>query len=194
METLRKHLNEECDYRLSDETVARFFGLMSEVYLKNNEPLISYGQMDYNLYIVREGLLRHTYFDGSMEKTFGFSTPGTIIMSYHSTCMNKPSVFQLESCGDSVIMRVAKADFEKLLKESRDFTNWMYRMSIFQLYAWEMKSTLINGTAKERFEALVKNRPEIIDKVSLKVIASYIGITQQSLSRLKRQFMPDFRK
>lgn len=188
-ETLRKQLNPESDYRMADQTVERFFGLMSEVHLKNNEPLIPYGKFDNNVYIVRSGIIRHAYFDKLIEKTYGFSTPGTLIISYHSFCMRTPSVFQLESCGDSVVMKVAKADFDHLFEESRDFANWIYRMSVFQLYAWEMKSTVINGTAKERFEALIKNRPEIVKKASNRVVASYIGVEQSYLSRLKRQIL-----
>jgi hypothetical protein len=46
---------------------------------------------------------------------------------------------------------------------------------------------VLNGTATERFEALLKNRPEILKNVSSKVIASYIGVTPTSLSRLKRE-------
>ena len=52
-----------------------------------------------------------------------------------------------------------------------------------------MKNSVINGDAKERFLSLVKNRPEIMEKVPLKFVASYLGITQSSLSRLKKAVM-----
>lgn len=194
MDVLRKLLEQECDYRMSDRTAERFFGLMTEMRLTNNEPLIPYGKLDNNAYIVGSGIIRHAYFDGAIEKTFGFSSPGTLIMSYHSLCMHTPSVFQLESCGESVVMKVARGDLDKLFRESRDFANWMYSMSLFQLYAWEMKATLINGSAEERLEALMKNRPEIMRNVSSRIIASYIGINQPYLSRLKRQILKKSKK
>ena len=49
-----------------------------------------------------------------------------------------------------------------------------------------MKWRIIQGPAKERYESILKNRPEIIKNVSLKIIASYLGITPQYLSKLRR--------
>ena len=194
METLRKLLDAECDYRMADETMDKFLGLMTPVYLKNNEPLIPYGKMDDNVYVVKEGIIRFAYLDGQKEMTFSFATPGTLLISWHSFYMHMPSAFQLESCSKSVIMKVPKAKFDELLRESNDFTSWMLRMSMAQFWFHEMKLAVINGTAKERFEALVKNRPEILQRVSNKIIASYIGISQPYLNVLKRELMPNFKK
>lgn len=187
MEALRKLLNEECNYRMRDETMDAFIGLMTEVKIGNNRPLIEYGQLDSNIYVVKEGLMRFSYFDGLREMTYGFSAPGTVIIQYHSFYSNIPSFFQIESCGKSTVMKVARVDFDELLKTSHDFLNWMFRMQAAQLWLHEKKLSVFNGTAMERFEALVKKRPEILQKVSSKVIASYIGITPSSLSRLKRE-------
>jgi CRP-like cAMP-binding protein len=189
METLKKQLNEVCDYRMEEETMDRFLGLATEFRLKNKELLIPYGKLDDNVYILKEGIVRFAYFDGLSEKTFSFSTPGNLIISYHSFYKHIPTSFQYESCGESVILRVPKAKFDELLRQSRDFTDWILRMSMEQLWCREMKATVINGSATERFEALLKNRPEILKRVSNKIIASYIGIEPPSLSRLKRRLM-----
>lgn len=194
METLRKQLNEACDYIMSDETMERFLELTSEMRLKNKEPLIPYGKFDNNIYILKEGIIRFAYVDSLGEKTLSFATPGNMIISYHSFYRGIPSFFQFESCGRSVVMKVPKSKFDELLKQSDDFARWMLRMSLEHLWCWEMKTALINGTAKERFESLMDNRPEILRTVSNKIIASYIGIIPSSLSRLKRQLMPNSKK
>ena len=194
METLKKLLNAECDYRMADETMDRFLGLMTEVHLKNKEPMISYGRLDNSIYIVKEGVIRHAYFDGLREKTFAFAAPGTLIISYHSFCRHSPSVFQYESCGESIVMKVSKEKLDNLLGQSVDFTNWLLRMSMYQLCSVEKKAVIINGTAEERVEALIRNRPYIIEKVSNRVIASYIGVEQSYWSRLKRRILPKSRK
>lgn len=187
MQDLKKLLDLECDYRMEDKTMDEFVSLMSEVRLKNGEALISYGQFDDNVYIVKQGLMRSVYFDGLKEITFGFCAPGTLFIQYHSYYNRMPSFFQYESCGNSTIMKVLKSDFDALLESSHDFLKWMYRMQAAQSWFYEMKLSVINGTAEERFDSLVRNRPEIIEKVSSKVIASYLGITPSSLSRLKRK-------
>lgn len=194
MDTLRKQLLVECDYRISDSTMESFLGRMSEVRLKNGEPLIPYGKLDQNVYVVKEGVVRYAYFDGAKEKTFAFALPASLIIPYYSYYKRLPAFFQVESCSKSVVMKIPKRDFDGLLEESSDFARWILRMSIGQLWFYEMKLAVVNGTAKERFCSLLKNRPEIVERVPLKIIASYIGITPPSLSRLKRQLMPESKR
>jgi CRP-like cAMP-binding protein len=188
MEELKKLISAECDYIMSDETMDGFLGLMTPLQLKDKEPLIEYGKLDGNIYVVRSGIIRFAYFAESREQTFAFATPGTLMINYNSYYMNIPSSFRLEACGRSVVMKIQKSEFDALLRRSSEFTYWMLRLSMEQQWWMEKKSTVVTGTAVERFEALLKNRPEIVQKVSSKDIASYIGITPQSLSRIKRQF------
>lgn len=85
-----------------------------------------------------------------------------------------------------LLMRVRKADFSALIDRSAEFARWCLGNVQFQLYFFEMKGRIIQGPAKERYESILKNRPEIIKNVSLKIIASYLGITPQYLSKLRR--------
>ncbi len=187
METLRKQLNAECSYSMEDETMDRFIALMTEVELKAGEALIPYGKFDDNVYILKDGIMRTIYFDGLKEITYSFALPGTMMISYYSYYMRSPSFFQLEACCDSVMMKVTKREFVELIRQSNDFAQWIIWLSTAQLWIYEKKLSVVNGDAKERFESLLKNRPEIIEKVSAKIIASYIGITPQYFSKLKRQ-------
>lgn len=189
MDTLKQLLYDEGQYKMADELLDDFLDAMTEeIHLKNNEPLIPYGKFDNNVYVLSSGIVRVCYFDGDKEKTFGFASPGTIIISYHSFFMRQPSFFQFESCGESVVMKVSKKDFDALIDRSHDFTKWILSLSSGQLYINEYKYSVINGLAKERFVALMKNRPEIMARVPLKTIASYLGVTPAYLSRLKKTF------
>jgi CRP-like cAMP-binding protein len=179
---------------MSDETMDMFFGLMTEVELKGGEPLIPYGRFDDNVYILKRGIMRTVYFDGLKEITYSFALPGTMMISYHSYYMRTPSFFQLEACCDSVLMKITKREFVQLMQQSNDFAQWIIWLSAAQLWIYEKKLSVVNGDAKERFESLVKNRPEIIEKVSAKIIASYIGITPQYFSKLKRRYAPEMKK
>jgi CRP-like cAMP-binding protein len=189
METLKKQLNAECSYIMSDETMERFLGSISEtIELKPGEPLIPYDKLDNNVYVLKNGIIRSVYFDGVQERTFAFALPGTVMISYYSFYRNQSSFFQLEACCDSTVLKITKERFVNLARESSDFAQWIMWMSIGQLWFYEMKLAVVNGDAKERFESLLRNRPEIMEKVPMKIIASYIGITPQYLSLLKRQF------
>lgn len=186
MEILREQLNAECAYRMKDETMDKFLALMTEINLKRNEILIPYNKVDDNVYIIKEGIIRMAYFDGFKEVTFVFGLPGTVDIPYYCFCEGHPSFLKYEACCDSVVMKVSKTQFMDLADESHDFARWVMTMSMRQLMFYEKKLDVINGNAKERFEALMENRPEIIKNVSHKIIASYIGVTPQYLSKLKR--------
>jgi CRP-like cAMP-binding protein len=186
METLKKLLSEECTYRLPDELMDEFMDSLTEVRLKPNEILIPYGRMDDNVYVVRSGIIRYCYFDGDREKTFSFWTPGNVMLQYHCYYMRQPAFFQLEACGESVVMKISKSEMEGFVARSHEFARWMLSLSLEQLYTNDMKLSLINGEAKERFLSLIQNRPEIMARVPLKVIASYLGITPQYLSQLRK--------
>lgn len=183
---LKKLIYDECRYKMPDGLMDRFIGAMTEVRLKNREALIPYGKLDVNMYIQKSGIIRVCWFDGEKEKTYGFSGPGTVIISYHAHFMRQPSFFQFESCGEGVVMKISKKDVDELENDSHDFARWMSAIHLQQLYFNEFKYTVINGLAKERFLSLVKNRPEIMERVPLKVIASYLGVTPNYLSNLKK--------
>lgn len=188
MEDLKKLLAKEAIYQLRGDVMDRFLGLMAEEHLKTGEPLISYGSLNTNVYIIKDGILRLIYFDGTNERTYAFALPGTMIMSFHAYHMRQPAFLQVEACTESTVLKISKREFDALMEESHEFALWICNSSIQQLYFLEMKMSVINGTAKERFISLIKNRPEIMEKVSLKIIASYLGITPEYLSTLKREF------
>ncbi len=189
METLRKLLNAECSYRMKDETMDLFLDAMSEqIELKENEQLIPYGGLDSNIYVLRSGIIRAAYFNGFKEMTSAFGTPGTMIISYYAFYMHEPSFFKLEACCPSVVMKIPRPRFIELTRRSHDFAQWTMWMSMGQLWLYEKKLAIVNGDAKERFESLVENRPEIMEKVPKKYIASYVGVTPQYLSKLQRYF------
>jgi CRP-like cAMP-binding protein len=187
MDNLKQLLYEECRFKISDGLFDRFVGAMSETRLKNREVLIPYGKFDSNAYVLKSGIIRWCWFDGEKEKTYGFSTPGTVMISYHSHFMRLPSYFQLESCGESVVGKVSKKDMDEMMERSHEFSQWMAHLLMGQLYANELKYSVINGLAKERFISLLQNRPEIIARVPMKTIASYLGVTPEYLYRLKKQ-------
>ena len=84
-------------------------------------------------------------------------------------------------------MHCTKQVFDCLVNKYHEFACWALSMAHCQLYYSEMKSSVINGNAAERLVALTRYRPEILEKVQMKTLASYLGITQQYLSTLKRK-------
>lgn len=187
MEKVEKLLLNECNYPLSEKIMERFLAPREEIPLKKNEILVMSNVIDTNIYVVEDGILRFSYMDGLREVTFGFALPGTMIISMHSFYCHLPVFYQIEACCPSKVVKIPKKHYDTMVTESHDFARWALEMANGQLFFYEKKNHIINGDAKERYLSLVHNRPDILEKVPLKIIASYLGITQSYLSRLKKQ-------
>lgn len=177
----------ECAYRLSDDVMQRFIDLMDRREIKKGCTVIEEGSVDRDIYVVGEGVFSSNYLNGTDERTFAFALPGTLMYSAHSFYLGEPAIYSFEACCDSVVYHCSKRDYDKLVRESHEFAQWALSCTQCQLYFFEKKNAVINGDAAERLNAMLRNRPEIFEKVPKKTIASYLGITQQYLSVLLKK-------
>ena len=186
MEHLKGLLLEECDFKPSMETLGRFLALSSPVSLKSGGILTDAGKIDPDVYIVKDGIVRFVDMNGEKERTFAFAFPGTVFMNKHSFVRHLPSYYQVEACCRTTVLRVPQDSFRQLVKSDHEFAYWMLQIAYTELFFQEYKnSTVNNGDAKERFDALVKCRHEMMRLVPQKVIASYLGISPEYMSRLR---------
>lgn len=188
METLKKQIGGECLYQLPDALLDRLLASATEVRIRPGHTLVGYGRLDDNIYIIKEGIVRVAWFDGTNERTYGFAMPGTMMISYHCYYMRQPSFFQFEACRRHVTaLKITKKELDSLVDSSHEVAKWMLHLSLGQLHINEVKLSAINGTARERFEGMIKNRTEIMSGVSMRTVASYLGITPAYLCRLKKE-------
>ena len=187
MTSLKELLKRECSYEPADATLDRFLALAHTINLAQDEVLIHPGQNNSNVYVVKDGIVRFADMNGEKERTFAFATPGTVFMSKHSFVKHLPSYYLVDACCESTLLEVKCDDFNQLVRECPDFAVWSLHMAWEELFYQEYKNVNVNnGTAKERYLALQKNRPEIIGRVYQKTIASYLGISPEYLCRLRK--------
>jgi|GEM_PF-219329 len=184
LEEIRKKVNAPSNI-LSEESLDKIFALAEEVQYKQDEPIVKLGEINEHLFIAKEGVFRGFLFQGDKEITLYFGVEGDIVMSMRPFYKGEPSALIIESCCDTVMLQIKKAKLMKLISESLEIANWVVDKSFSQFYWFEKKSTIIRGDASERYFNLLHNRPELLQKVSLKTISSYLGMTRQSLSRLR---------
>lgn len=171
---------------LPDYIVDEFIDCGCVFTLRRGEPLIAEGDFNPNFYILIDGIMRKWHWDEDVEITSAFAMPGTQIIDYHSYHGGQNCVGNIEACCKSTLMEVKKEDYDRMLAKYIEFANWRLQMAYNQLYYLELKQRVITGDARERYLAFVKTRKEIIDKVPLKIIATYLGITPQYLSYLRK--------
>lgn len=189
MDEFKKKLSLEAPFKLSDEMMDVFCASMEEVKLKRYDLLIKRGDFDNNIYIVKEGIIRRAYEVGEKIITQSFASSGSVIISWHCYFSGEDSFSIFEACCDSVVMRVTKERFDELIATSHEFSQWVLSILSATLYLREFKAKKIRGNIKEKYISLIKNRPEIMRDVPLGFIASYLGITQQHLSRIRKELV-----
>ncbi|MBQ5775989.1 MAG: Crp/Fnr family transcriptional regulator [Bacteroidaceae bacterium] len=189
MDEFKKLLSQEAPYKLSDEMMEVFCSSMEVVKLKRYDMLIKSGAVDDNVYVVKKGIIRRGYPVGDKTITKSFATAGSVLVSWHSYFLGKPSFSFFEACCNSEVMCVTKERFDELIAMSHEFSQWALSIAHATLYLDEYKSSVLRGDIKERYVSLIKNRPEVMREVPLGYIASYLGITQQHLSRIRKELV-----
>lgn len=187
MEEFKKALADEAPYKLSEKMMDYFCSCMEEISLKRYDVIVKAGDVNGDIYFVNEGVVRRTYVDGEKVVTTAFALKGTMIISWHSYCFGLPAYHQFEACCPATVMKITKEKFDELINSSHEFSLWALNMLQCALYYHEFRTRLMKGSPKDRYESLIKGRPEIIQKVPLGIIASYLGVTQSHLSRMRNQ-------
>ena len=195
MEELKQLLNKECDRTLSSEQWDEVFALAEVIHLKKGQPLILPGEVKPDIYIVKEGIMRGIDFNGDRERTFCFGLPGTIFNSRFSFYRGLPSYYQIEACTPSVVLRISREDWIGFTDRNHAFAIWVLH------YAWseqfleeDRESTVHNGNAEDRYLHMLRTRPVIVEHVSQRILASYLGISPEHLCRVKVKILRNNRK
>lgn len=186
MEDIRELLRKEVKFDLRGHEVDRLLALMREVSFAQGEPIVRVGEVNRNVYVVKEGIIRYVDTAGDRERTFAFGVAGTLFMSMASFWKGEPSCYCIEACCDSVMLVADRCDFWNLIDSDHDVARWILSIAYEELWFLEhVNSNVHKGRAVERFLALWRQRPEIIRRVPQKIIASYLNITPEYLSRIK---------
>ena len=120
--------------------------------------------------------------------TFQFFFEGQAVSSIDSFIESNPSLFSIESIEPTTLISISKEGFRQLFcyyPELKDgFQEILFQR--FRNYA-QLFLSQIKDTPSKRYEELMKTRPEIIRRVPQHYIASYLGITPISLSRIRNR-------
>lgn len=150
--------------------------------------IIREGQTARHFYWLVKGTMRGRIAPKGELITTWFATKNMFCSSMPSFIMQKPSMESIEALEDCEVYCLSRHDVLKLFKLTSEMS------SIVRQMAEEAFIHSINRThqfqslsASERYESFVKTHPQLLQKIPLGMIATYIGITQQSLSRIRKK-------
>lgn len=126
--------------------------------------------------------------DEEKDITFGFSFKEEFISAYDSFITRSPSLYQLETLSPTTLWSINYNDLQEAYKKTA-VGNKIGRFIAEKLYLLKSKreQSLLNETSEQRYLNLFEERPNLIKQIPLKYIASYIGVTPQALSRIRRR-------
>lgn len=155
--------------------------------VKKNVILLQEGSVCKEFYFVCTGGVRTFFNDkNGREMTRYVMLDNRIGTALTSFIVQKPSVEILEVIEDSMLLVISHADFFKLNKEMLCFKNFYQRM-LEMAYSFQNRRiehiTTLN--AKQRYELVLKENPLLIQRLSNRILASYLNIREETLSRLK---------
>lgn len=156
--------------------------------IPKNKQLVRQGEICKSLYFVEKGMGRSYYLnENGKEITQWFFCVGKFMTSLDSFFQQTSSLYYLEVLEDATLYSISKEDidvlfakYHKMEKMGRLVTTEMLTRVVHKLNAIQFQ------TAKERYDYMLAEFPDIVQRVPLGHVASYLGMTQETLSRIRR--------
>ena len=177
------------NFKTTTTDIEQVVSAFKEKTVKKTETLISKGDICRYAFFVCKGSVR-AYFidDDGQEATRYIALENQFITTIHSFISQTPTNEFIEATEQAELLQISYSDFKKIIEETtlgRDLYNKQLEVA-YATNHWRLESFL-KMSAKERYDFLLQTNPAIIQRLSNKIVASYLGITQESLSRIKAQ-------
>lgn len=173
---------------IPDELIEKLYAICDEQVIKKGELFIRAGEvpkhMGYNL----EGLFRLYYVnEEGNDFTKAFSETGRFLISYSAIVQKRPSYFNIEALQDSRILKFDYWAFDQLIHADIRWYAFTFKLleSVYIMKELREKSFLLDDAAK-RYQEFRKGYSGVEDQIKLYHVASYLGITPEALSRIRK--------
>jgi CRP-like cAMP-binding protein len=143
-----------------------------------------------DLGFIKSGLFRIYYYDEETmaDRNMFFFSEGQFIVSFRSFIYQYPCIYYIEALEDAELYAIKYQDLQNLYSTNKGWANTGRLLAeLFFEYAQSRMESLLFNTVEQRYIKLLKEQPEILKRIALYHIASYLGITSQSLSRIRKR-------
>ncbi|MEM9921553.1 MAG: Crp/Fnr family transcriptional regulator [Bacteroidota bacterium] len=171
---------------LSVECQQDLFDCLTLASIEKGQTIVREGQFSHKAYFLLHGCARAYYLKDGKDVSDWFAFENEFISSIVSFFGKKPSPHYIEALQDSLVIEISRSAFENLADKHHDFER-LIRVVVTNtmLSQQERISSILFHTAQERYEHILQIRPDITNRVPLMHIASYLGMTLETLSRIR---------
>jgi len=174
---------------LDNEETSRFISLLKERQVAKKDLVLHEGKICHYISFVHSGTLRAYYLDkDGRESTVMFAVTDWWITDMYCFVTDQPAMQNIVAIEDSNVLQLKKADLEKLYIAVPKFERF-FRIIMQNSYIREQLRVLHNLSlpAEERYNIFINKYPQLIPHVTQKQIASYLGITPEFLSIVRKK-------
>jgi len=173
---------------LSAKSKAALASVLKRLEFPKGEVLVKPNTVCHRLYFIEKGLTRTYYFKDGKDITDWLSAENTFAVSIISFITRKPDRRAIELLEPSILLSIHVDELERLCATYHDIERMTRLLISFGLVQLQQKFDDVHfETALQRYQNLMITNPTLIQRVPLGMIASYLGITQETLSRIRSQ-------
>ncbi|REA56124.1 Crp/Fnr family transcriptional regulator [Dyadobacter luteus] len=189
IEVLFSHIEAKVSLTDNDREMITSFFVPKK--LRKRQYLLQEGDVCKNLTFIAKGLIRTYNVDEKGDEHMSvFGWEGWWLSDFNSFLTGEPAVFNIDAIEDSELLLISRADYEALtlaVPVMDRYFRILYQNSIVTKERRLMSS--ITHTAEEKYVKLAESNPEMIQRVPQNLIASYLGIAPETLSRIKKNLV-----
>lgn len=171
---------------LSSKIQERIHEYLIEERFPKKHLLVKEGQVAKRVYFIKEGFARAFFYHDDKESTTWFMGKGDVMISVFSFFTQQPGVENIELLEDSLLQSLTWTQLQSIYADFVEF-NFIGRILTEKYYMMSEERAILHRTlsALERYKIMIKKYPEIMQKAKLGQIASYLDMSQETLSRIR---------
>lgn len=174
--------------KLPEESLEHLSAITKPIVRSKGDMLIKSGRVEEYMYLMQQGVVRAYVERDTHDVTFWFGIDDGVIISMNSYVKDLPSYECIEVLEESHLLQINTAELKELYQMDVHLANWGRKLAEIELRNVEQRLLSLQfKSAKEKYLELLEQHSDLLQRVNLGYIASYLGITQVSLSRIRAE-------
>ncbi len=176
-------------YPFTDEELALILKSHHKIEFKKGDFFLKQEEVTNSYLILESGLMRSFVYDfNGNDITTNFFSNDEIVIEVSSLFQRIKTKENIETLCDCVCWKIDFDVFQQLYHSIPNFSEWGRAWMSNELFNFKQRSvTIITDSATDRYQTLIKNKPQVILQAPLKCVATYLGVTNSSLSRIRKE-------